>query len=323
MRRRDWLGLSAAGAIGFYLQPLGAQSPARPLIGSSTGGQAHRPGSHYGHHIDPPDGIKPGHLDHILPQPAPVNGEVRHFEFTVTEHRMKIAHGVEVDAWSYNGTVPGPVIRVNEGDEINLTLHNKGSHPHNIHFHGRHDISQDGIEPIKPGASQNYRFRAEPFGVHPYHCHVAPVDRHMARGLFGTMIVDPVPHRPIAREFLLVLHAWDTNDDSVNEFYAWNGLAGYYSLYPLKVKVGELVRIYLVNMTEYEPMASFHLHAEMFHLFRTGTKREPDEWTDVVGLGPSERCFIEFRLPKPGRYMFHPHHSKMAANGAMGWIVAV
>jgi len=64
------------------------------------------------------------------------------------------------------------------------------------------------------------------------------------------------------------------------------------------------------------------LHAQTFDLYR-GTSLIPQERTDIVGLGPAERVIIEFRLPRRGRYMFHPHQSRMAERGAMGWIVAI
>jgi FtsP/CotA-like multicopper oxidase with cupredoxin domain len=87
--------------------------------------------------------------------------------------------------------------------------------------------------------------------------------------------------------------------------------------------VGDLVGIYVMNMLDRDPIASFHLHAQTFDLYRSGTSLVPQEHTDIVGLGPAERAILEFRLPRRGRYMFHPHQSHMAERGAMGWIVAI
>ena len=95
-------------------------------------------------------------------------------------------------------------------------------------------------------------------------------------------------------------------------------MAGYYERFPLKVPVGELVRIYLMNMVEPDPIASFHLHAQTFDLYRSGTSVSAHEHTDIVSLGPAERAILELRLPRRGRYMFHPHQSRMAERGAMG-----
>jgi FtsP/CotA-like multicopper oxidase with cupredoxin domain len=146
---------------------------------------------------------------------------------------------------------------------------------------------------------------------------------HLSKGLFGTMIVDPPEGRPPAHEVVLILHGYDLNGRGKNDIYCWNGIAGYYERFPIRVKVGELVRVYLINMLEYDPIASFHLHAQTFDVYRTGSKLTPDEHTDVVTLGQTERCIIEFRLPEKGRYMFHPHQTYMAERGAMGWFVAI
>ncbi len=92
--------------------------------------------------------------------------------------------------------------------------------------------------------------------------------------------------------------------------------------YPIKVRAGALVRVYLVNMVGDEPQLSFHLHAQTFDLYRSGTSLRPDEKTDVVTLAQAERAILEFRLPDRGRYMFHPHQARMAERGAMGWFAA-
>jgi FtsP/CotA-like multicopper oxidase with cupredoxin domain len=141
--------------------------------------------------------------------------------------------------------------------------------------------------------------------------------------MYGVMIVDPVEPLPKAKEFVLSLCGWDLDGDGRNELYAWNGIAGFYHRFPLKVAVGELVRLYVSNLVEYDPIASFHLHAQTFDVFRTGTSRIPNEHTDIVSLGQTERAILEFRLPRPGRYMFHPHQFHMAERGTMGWILAV
>ncbi len=204
---------------------------------------------------------------------------------------------------------------------LEITLHNHAHAPHSVHFHGAHDVSQDGLGRVAKGEDQSYEFEAGPVGLHPYHCHIPPYARHVGKGMYGAMIVDPLQPRPAAHEILLCLCGFDIDGDGRNDVYAWNGMAGYYERYPLKVPAGELVRIYLMNMVEPDPIASFHLHAQTFDLYRSGTSASPHEHTDIVSLGPAERAILEFRLPRRGRYMFHPHQSRMAERGAMGWIV--
>ena len=125
------------------------------------------------------------------------------------------------------------------------------------------------------------------------------------------------PARPPAREVVLILNGYDLSGRGRNDLFCWNGIAGFYDRYPIRVKVGELVRIYVVNMVEFDPIASFHLHAQTFDVYRTGTRMTPDEHTDIVTLGQTERAILEVRFERKGRYMFHPHQSYMAAKGAM------
>src|SRR5882672_11009038 len=260
---------------------------------------------------------------HIPPARTPLSADAREFDLSVIETTLEVASGQHVKVWAYGGTVPGPIIRATVGDRIRVSMTNHSDMAHSVHFHGAHDVMQDSLERVRNGNTQVYQFDAGPAGLHPYHCHVPPYSRHLRKGMYGAMIVDPLDPRPAAHEFVLCLCGFDTDGDGRNDIYAWNGLAGYYERFPLKVPAGELVRIYLMNMLEHDPIASFHLHAQTFDLYRSGTSLIPQEHTDIVGLGPAERAILEFRLPRRGRYMFHPHQSHMAERGAMGWIVAI
>jgi len=237
---------------------------------------------------------------------------------------IEIAPGVYFPAWTYNGKVPGPTFRCTEGDILQVEFINAGSHPHTIHFHGTHPPEMDGFEPlVGPGERFTYEFEAKPFGLHLYHCHTMPIDRHIAKGLYGTLIVDPPGGRPDAHEVVLALSGWDVDDDGRNELYSWNGVAGFFLKYPIKIPAGDPVRAYVLNMVEFDPLASFHLHAEVFDVYPTGMGDAPAFTTDIVSLGQMERAMLEFTLPERGRYMFHPHQHAMAARGAMGWFAAV
>ena len=198
------------------------------------------------------------------------------------------------------------MLRAREGDELAISLRNLGTRPHNLHIHGRHDVAQDGWQPVPPGGEATYHVRAEPFGLHPYHCDATPAAEHLSHGLYGLIVVIRPGGRPPAHEVALVLGGFDVDGDGDNELYGWNGVAGFFQRYPIKVPVGELVRVYLLNMVADDPVASFHLHAETFDVYRSGTRLVPDERTDVVTLAQTERAIVEFRLPRRGRYMFHP-----------------
>lgn len=254
----------------------------------------------------------------------PAGGVARHaIDLWVSEQPVEVARGVTLGAWTFNGAIPGPLLRTREGDSLAIRLRNLGTRPHNLHLHGRHEISEDGWEPVPPGCETTYHMTAGPFGLHPYHCDATPAADHISRGLYGLMVVDPPRARPPAHEVALVLSGFDVDGDGRNELYGWNGVAGFFQRFPIKVPVGELVRVYLLNMVGGDPVASFHLHAETFDVYRSGTRVVPDERTDVVTLAQAERAIIEFRLPRRGRYMFHPHQRGMAEHGAMGWFAAI
>jgi FtsP/CotA-like multicopper oxidase with cupredoxin domain len=115
---------------------------------------------------------------------------------------------------------------------------------------------------------------------------------------------------------VMMMNGFDTNFDGGNEIYAVNTVAFHYMRHPIQVKLDELVRIYVVNITEFDPINSFHTHATFFDEYRTGTKLEPDNFTDTIALAQGERSIIEFRYKFPGDYMFHAHVSEFAE---LGW----
>lgn len=246
---------------------------------------------------------------------------VRDYRLTAMVKDIEIAPGVVYPAWTYNGRVPGPTIRANEGDLMRVTLTNATDHLHSVHFHGFHPANMDGVPGAReavPGGSVTYEFTAEPFGLHLYHCHSLPLRMHMARGLYGAFIVDPVGGRPPANEHVMVMNAFDTDFNGSNEVYAVNTVAFAYATDPIPIRAGELQRAYVVNVTEFDPINSIHLHATFFDLFRTGTSLVPHEFTDIVSMGQAERHIIEFRYREPGQYMFHAHQTEFTDLGWMG-----
>jgi len=248
----------------------------------------------------------------------PSGQTLREYTIVAGEKLIEIAPGVTFPAWTYNGRVPGPTIRCTQGDHLRITFTNGTSHPHSIHFHGIHSPVMDGLAAVPPSGTFVYEFDAEPFGLHLYHCHTVPFRRHIHKGLYGAFIIDPPAPRPPAKELVMVMNAFDTNFDTENEFYAVNTVAFHYAKHPIQVKLGELVRVYLVNITEFDPLNSFHLHANMFNVFRTGTRLEPHDYTDMISMAQGERHILEFSFKFPGQYMFHAHQSEFSELGWLG-----
>ncbi|MET0614305.1 MAG: multicopper oxidase domain-containing protein [Thermoleophilaceae bacterium] len=274
--------------------------------------------------VDPrTNGFDPQAILRDFDEGVVVNG-VRQWELVAEEKTIEVAPGVKYNAWAYNGRVPGPTLRAREGERLRVRFVNGAQHPHTIHFHGIHTSRMDGIPGlgagnIAPGESTTYEFHATPFGLHLYHCHSMPLAEHIAKGLYGAFIIDPKQGRPEADELVMVMNGFDTNFDRANEVYAVNTVAFEYLHRPVAVKRDQLVRIYLVNTLEFDLLNSFHIHANFFDYYPTGTRLEPRDFTDTVIQGQGERGILELRFPYPGKYMFHAHVSEFAELGWMGF----
>jgi FtsP/CotA-like multicopper oxidase with cupredoxin domain len=268
---------------------------------------------------------------------------VREYTLFAQDKNIEIAPGLIFPAWTYNGRVPGPTLRAQEGDRVRVKFTNGGAHPHTIHFHGFHSARMDGVPGIgrgdvMPGDTFTYEFDAGPFGCHLYHCHSSPLKRHIHKGLYGGFIVDPDPkkHGDKAKaatertakgakdagikELVMVMNAFDTDFDGENEVYAVNTIAFAYNTAPIKVLTDERVRVYLINVTEFDAINSFHLHGNFFDYYDTGTSLEPTVFTDIISQIQAQRGILEFDFKgfEPGLHMFHAHQSEFVELGWMG-----
>lgn len=266
---------------------------------------------------------------------------LREFEVIGEDKEIEIAPGLFFPAWTYGGRVPGPSLRVSEGDRVRIRFVNAGSHPHSMHFHGIHSARMDGVPGagmVSPGGEYVYEFDAFPFGCHLYHCHALPLKRHIHKGMYGAFVIDPDParhpeHEAVARsrvlgtpenagwqEFMMVMNAFDTNFDDENEVYAVNTVAHTYSKRPIRIDRSRPVRIYLINVTEFDPINSLHVHANFFDYYDHGTTLTPSLRTiDTVMQCQGQRGILElsFRDHEPGSYMFHAHQSEFVE---LGWM---
>jgi FtsP/CotA-like multicopper oxidase with cupredoxin domain len=144
---------------------------------------------------------------------------LREFTIIVRENQqIPISdQGHFLDAWTFNGTVPGPTIRMTEGDLVRITVINdkNNKHAHTMHMHSIHKSEMDGVQSnaIMPGDSFTYEFIAQPFGVFPYHCHVDPIADHINRGLYGALIIDPKTPRPQMPEMVMMMNGYDLDYD--------------------------------------------------------------------------------------------------------------
>jgi FtsP/CotA-like multicopper oxidase with cupredoxin domain len=265
---------------------------------------------------------------------------LRTFEVEAVDKEIEIAPGIMFPAWTYNGRVPGPSLRATEGERLRIVFRNSGSHPHSMHFHGTHAARMDGVPGaglVDPGEEFVYEFNARPFGCHLYHCHALPLKRHIHKGMYGLFVIDPDPARhpelaDVARsrllgtpenaewqEFAMVMNGFDTNFDDENEVYAVNTVAHAYMKRPIRIVRDRPIRVYLANIVEFDPINSFHLHANFFDYFEQGTTLTPTLRTvDLITQVQAQRGILEFTYKdhETGLYMFHPHQSEFTE---LGW----
>ena len=253
---------------------------------------------------------------------------LREWEIVAEDKEIEVAPGVKFAAWTFSGRVPGPTLRCREGELLRIKFINASAHPHTMHFHGFHPDVMDGVPGvgeeigggvIEQGKSFTYEFRAEPFGMHLYHCHTPPLADHIHKGLYGAFIIDPKKGRAEADEMVMVLNGFDTNFDASNEVYAVNTVGFHYQNEPIKVKRDQLVRIYLANLLEFDQINSMHTHANFFQYYPTGTSLQPSEFTDTILLAQGQRGIMELGFPFPGEYMFHAHKTEFAELGWLGF----
>lgn len=229
----------------------------------------------------------------------------------VTEDvEIDIAPGKRVKAWTFNGTAPGPTIRLTEGENVTIKYINKSPIPHTIHFHGNHDDVNDGVTPqIMPGQTYLYNITGEPAGALMYHCHAPPTSLHIRMGMYGALIVDPIskPVKP-AKEFVMVMGEYNLKNqlDFEADYYIINGYADQYVHNPLQINQGDLMRIYLINLGTTIP-ASFHLHSTTFLTYPSGLWDNLPILSQTVSVAPGDASIIEAKWKYPGNYFFHTH----------------
>jgi len=337
--RRSFLSSGAAlGGLGL-VQPAAAASDGQTSHETGGGNRLVGTVDHVRNGFDPHDVLSDwdtGEVSRLAD-----GRRLREFHIVASDMEVEIAPGILFPAWVYNGRIPGPTLRARQGDLIRIRFINSGSHPHTMHFHGIHAAGMDGVPGaglVNPGEEFTYEFHAEPFGCHLYHCHSFPLKRHIHKGLYGAFIVDPDPEKhadneAVARsrllgtpenarwqEFVMVMNGFDTNFDEENEFYAANTIAFAYLDKPIRIERTRPVRIYLVNVTEFDPINSFHLHANFFDYYDHGTTLTPTlKIVDTIIQCQGQRGIIElsFADHEPGLYMFHAHQSEFAE---LGWM---
>jgi nitrite reductase (NO-forming) len=296
----------------------------------------HDPGDHAGHDagdvdLDPmasPDEGFAAHDAALRPLP---NGRVHRRTLTVTEVVREVAPGVTQRLWTFGGSAPGPVLHGRVGDVFEITLVNDGTIGHSIDFHAGALAPERPMRTIAPGESLVYRFTATRAGIWMYHCSTMPMSAHIANGMFGAVVIEPHDLDAVDRSYVLVQSELylgeqggvvDLNKLSRErpDLVVFNGYANQYAADPLPARVGERVRVWVLDAGP-NRSTSFHVvggqfdtvYAEGAYLLRDGRGG-----AQSLGLAAAQGGFVELTFPEPGRYPFVSHVMVDAERGAHG-----
>src|SRR5215203_2998986 len=258
--------------------------------------------------------------DNIQKQQSQSQPKTHEYTLIARDTTLQIAPGVRVEAWTYNGTIPGPTLTATEGDRVIVHFINKSPLPHTVHLHGDHPSEQDGVfEQIPANGTYTYDIIAKPAGAIMYHCHVSPVMQHVRMGLYGAFIVYPKEPLPPAREYVLVDGEYDTQNQLIPlpEYYLFNGYTEQYFVNPLPARTNETVRIYLINLG-LSPAYGMHIHGTLFKAYPSGILENPPLKVQSWELASGNTAILEAKWPWPGKFTFH-FHGIPEERGAMGY----
>lgn len=271
---------------------------------------------------------------------TPVAAKTHEIEMIAVEKEVVIDGGGDLyKAWTFNGQFPGPVIRVTEGDTVKFTLTNpkENAFPHAMDFHAAEIDFLKNYRAINPGETISYTFVAKKPGVFFYHCGAPPMIQHVARGMFGAIIVDPKNAKawPKAdREYVLLQSELFKNPDDVQAMFdrkfdhiVFNG--GIFKYHPfvtggkaLEAKPGERVRIYFVNAGPNE-FSAFHPIGEIWdQVYESGNPANKLTGVQTYVVGPGGAATFDMVVESAGAYPLVTHSLTGALRGAIAVLVA-
>ena len=269
--------------------------------------------------------------DAVLPQVP--SGTVHEVAIKVTEEEREVAPGVTQRLWLFNGTAPGPTLHGKVGDKFKITLSNDGTMGHSIDFHAGALAPDEPMRTINPGESLTYNFTATRAGIWMYHCSTMPMSQHIANGMFGAVIIDPPNLPKVDKEYMLIqseIYAGPQGgvadlakiQADKPDAVVFNGYANQYKFSPLPAKVGERVRIWVLDAGP-NRATSFHVVGGQFETVWSEGRylidgSDPTAGAQVLPLAPAQGGFVELTFPEAGNYPFVSHSMVDAERGAAG-----
>jgi len=278
----------------------------------------------------------------LIPGGAPDGGDLIDVEMVVEEQLATVAEGYVQQIWTFNGTMPGPVIRAQVGDTVRVHLVNppEATASHSIDFHASQVAWNDEMRSLAPGEELIYEFTTDYAGVWMYHCGTDPVLHHIANGMFGMVVVEPTGGlEPMENEFFMVQHEWYLGPQGevssfgkanqaapAPDFVMFNGAAFQYRDTPIDVPTGEQFRLFVLNVGP-SIDSSFHIVGTIFDtVIKEGVKLErgnDGNWgSQAVDLAPAQGAVIELLAAEDGLYPMVTHAFNFPGRGALGLVQA-
>lgn len=269
-------------------------------------------------------------FDPALPPVA--SNRTTKIDFTAQEVPIRISDDAVISAWTFDGDIPGPIVHVRQGDTVEFTLTNRGSIPHSMDFHAAQIDPKVAFRSANPAQSVSFTFKARYPGVYMYHCGTSPVLMHIGSGMVGAVVVDPVSPLPAAKEFVLVENEYYLGAAvagalpfdytkmlaTLPDYVVFNGRPSQYMAAPIKVKVGDRVRFYVVNAGPTHP-CNFHVVGEQFDTVYLGAPPElPMRGVQTFAVAPGGGMVFEMLADIPGEFVFVNHGFGHGQKGAIG-----
>ncbi|WP_050578482.1 multicopper oxidase domain-containing protein [Rhizobium leguminosarum] len=262
-----------------------------------------------------------------------IEGGVKVFDLAASVIRWTILPGVTVEAYAYNNQVPGPTLRVTEGDRIRINVRNELPESTTVHWHGLilpNEMDGPAMitqKPIEPGQSYSYEYTVGQRGTYFYHTH-DHVDRQQALGLYGALIIDPKDPAdaiPADAEYVVQLQEWIKRDwltfpsmpmeGALPNYFTINGKS-FPATETVRMKVGQTLKVRFIgsNTAAIHPM---HIHGGPFEVVAVDgeTLAQTARYlADTVNIAPGQRYDVLWRARKPGKWLIHCHISHHTTN---------
>lgn len=281
-----------------------------------------------------PDALARAHAAYPAELPPVQEGSVARAHLTVRDVVKDIAPGVHHAGWAFDGSIPGPILHVRQGQTVVVTLTNDGTIAHSIDFHAAQIAPDVAFRDLAPGRSETYRFRADNPGVFMYHCFSAPIMMHIANGMFGAIVVDPARPLPHAdRQYVLLASEWYLDRPGLRspaqfsyekaeamrpDWVTFNGYANQYTAHPLAADPGDTVRFYLVAAG---PTFDVDFHVVGSVLERVWVDSDLSEYergVQTVLVPAGGAAVMDVKIDEPGYYPFLSHAFGRSSLGEVG-----